>query len=106
MMPGLVTLGKVSIGGKFQTRTHIRSPMPIYDFKCRSCATQFEALVLKKAPKCPKCSSEDLDRLLSVPALHTEGSHQRVMASAKKAERRTGDEKAAAQRQYEQSHDD
>lgn len=106
MMPGPVTLGKVGIGGSFQTRTRLRSPMPIYDFKCRSCATQFEALVLKKTPKCPQCASEDLERLLSMPALHTEGTHQRVMANAKKAERRTGDEKAHAQRQYEQSHDD
>jgi putative FmdB family regulatory protein len=80
--------------------------MPIYDFKCRSCATQFEALVLKKAPKCPKCSGEDLERLLSMPALHTEGTHQRVMSNAKKAELKTAAEKNHAQRQYEQSHDD
>jgi putative FmdB family regulatory protein len=80
--------------------------MPIYDFKCRSCAARFEALVLKKAPKCPKCSSEDLERLLSMPAVHTESTHARVMAKAKKAETQTGVEKGHAQRQYELSHDD
>jgi putative FmdB family regulatory protein len=106
MMPGPVTLGKVGPGGTFQTRTHATSPMPIYDFKCRSCGAQFEALVLKKAPKCPKCSGDDLERLLSTPALHTQGTHQRVMDSARKAELRTSAEKEHAQRQYEQSHDD
>jgi putative FmdB family regulatory protein len=80
--------------------------MPIFDFRCRSCSTRFEALVLKKTPKCPKCSSDDLEKLLSVPALHTEGTHARVMANAKKAEKATGIEKGHAQRQYELSHDD
>jgi putative FmdB family regulatory protein len=80
--------------------------MPIYDFKCRACDNQFEALVLKKAPRCPKCESEDLERMLSMPAVHTEGTHQRVMEKAKKAEKATGAEKAHAQRQYELSHDD
>lgn len=80
--------------------------MPIYDFKCKACGSKFEALVLKKTPKCPKCASEDLDRLLSIPALHTEGTHARVMTNAKKAEMRTSAEKEQAQRQYEQSHED
>jgi putative FmdB family regulatory protein len=80
--------------------------MPIYDFKCRSCAAKFEALVLKKAPVCPKCSSDDLERLLSLPVVRSEGTHQRVMANAKKQEMRTAAEKEQAQRQYEQSHDD
>jgi putative FmdB family regulatory protein len=80
--------------------------MPIYDFKCRACNEQFEALVLKKAARCPKCSSEDLERLLSLPAIHTEGTHQRVMTKAKAAEKKIGEEKGHAQRQYELSHDD
>lgn len=80
--------------------------MPIYDFKCRSCAEQFEALVLKKTPACPKCSGTDLERLLSMPVVHSDGTHQRVMAKAKKQEMRTAAEREQAQRQYEQSHDD
>ena len=105
-MPGPVTLGKVKRGGNLRTHIGLSPPMPIYDFKCRSCSKQFEALVLKKAPKCPECSSEDLERLLSLPAIHTEGTHQKVMAKAKAAEKKTGEEKGHAQRQYELSHDD
>jgi putative FmdB family regulatory protein len=102
----MVTLGKVNAGGNLQTPFGPSTLMPIFDFKCRSCSTQFEALVLKKAPKCPKCSGEDLERLMSLPAIHTEGTHQRVMTKAKAAEKKTGEEKGHAQRQYELSHDD
>ena len=80
--------------------------MPIFEYACKSCGKEFEALVLKKTPRCPKCESEDLERLLSMPAVHTEGTHQRVMEKAKKAEKATGVEKGHAQRQYELSHDD
>jgi putative FmdB family regulatory protein len=43
--------------------------MPIYDYRCSSCGTQFEQLVRsEQAVSCPQCSSRDLDRLMSVTA--------------------------------------
>lgn len=43
--------------------------MPIYEFRCLSCNECFEILVLKKdemiESRCPKCSSEDFERVLS-----------------------------------------
>jgi putative FmdB family regulatory protein len=80
--------------------------MPIYDFKCRQCEHQFEKLVLKKTPACPKCASEDLERLLSLPVVRSEGTHARTMAQAKKKELSTAAEREHAQRQYEASHED
>ena len=80
--------------------------MPLYDFTCRSCNHTFEALVLKRAPRCPQCQSEDLERLLSLPVVHSAGTHQRVMANAKRQEKKTAAEREHAQRQYEASHDD
>ena len=80
--------------------------MPLYDFKCRKCSHEFEALVLKKTPVCPKCGTEDLERLLSLPVVRSEGTHARTMAKAKKAEMKTSAEREQAQRQYEQSHND
>jgi putative FmdB family regulatory protein len=80
--------------------------MPLFDFNCRSCKHSFEALVLKRAPKCPQCGSEDLEKLLSMPVVHSDGTHARVMASAKQAEKKTAAEREHAQRQYEASHDD
>jgi putative FmdB family regulatory protein len=40
--------------------------MPLYDYRCRACRHEFEALVRPPAlPACPSCASADLERLLS-----------------------------------------
>lgn len=42
--------------------------MPLFDFHCRSCGHDFEALVRPGpagAAACPSCQSQDLDKLLS-----------------------------------------
>ena len=44
--------------------------MPLYEYKCRSCDRQFEALVWgSTVPECPSCQSQELDKLLSVFAV-------------------------------------
>ncbi len=46
--------------------------MPIYEFKCSKCQELFELLLLNNAEKidmqCPKCKSEDFERVLSTTA--------------------------------------
>jgi len=44
--------------------------MPIYEYHCPACDHDFETLVRGQGdvPRCPKCKSVDLSRLLSVPA--------------------------------------
>ncbi|MBW1893376.1 MAG: zinc ribbon domain-containing protein [Deltaproteobacteria bacterium] len=43
--------------------------MPIYEFKCLKCDDFFELLVINDDDKtkmaCPKCSSEDFERVIS-----------------------------------------
>ena len=40
--------------------------MPLFDFRCRACDAEFEALVRPSAaPACPRCASADLERLVS-----------------------------------------
>jgi len=39
--------------------------MPIYDFACQHCSTEFENLVLKETDKiqCPECRSDSVQRI-------------------------------------------
>jgi len=40
--------------------------MPIFEYVCRECEHQFEAIVLgSQTPKCPKCESRKLEQQLS-----------------------------------------
>lgn len=46
--------------------------MPLFDFRCRACGREFEALVRAgQPPACPVCRSGDLERQLSLFAVKT-----------------------------------
>ena len=46
--------------------------MPIYEYTCRDCANEFEALVRTgTVPTCPACGSVELEKQLSVFATTT-----------------------------------
>jgi putative FmdB family regulatory protein len=48
--------------------------MPLFEYACRSCDHQFEALVrASETPECPACHGRELERRLSVFAAHTGG---------------------------------
>jgi putative FmdB family regulatory protein len=61
--------------------------MPLYDFRCRGCGHDFEALVRRQDPPtaCPSCGSADVDRQMSVFAV---SSSERTRASADKARKK------------------
>jgi len=41
--------------------------MPIYEYRCSSCGSEFEKLVrASDMPKCPSCQGEKLEKKLSV----------------------------------------
>ena len=53
--------------------------MPIYEFKCLICGHVFELLKLKKENeglemKCPKCSSAEVEKILSTMNIARSGS--------------------------------
>lgn len=60
--------------------------MPIFEYKCRGCGHEFEAVVLPQgsAPSCPECRSEDLERLLSMFAVSSNGTRDMNLKSARK----------------------
>jgi putative FmdB family regulatory protein len=81
--------------------------MPIFEYQCRECGHQFEALVRKTdVPACPSCTSTDLERLLSLPALKTETTRAQAMKAARKRDKAQGTERTIEQLKYERSHND
>lgn len=46
--------------------------MPIYEYKCAKCETQFELLIRgNEEACCPNCGAAELEKLLSVAAIST-----------------------------------
>ena len=81
--------------------------MPIYEYNCRACSNQFEALARgSKVPVSPKCKSEDLEKLLSLPTVKSESTHGLAMQAAKRRDHAQATDQAHEQRKYELSHDD
>jgi putative FmdB family regulatory protein len=49
--------------------------MPIFEYSCKRCEHEFEALVLNgRKPECPKCHSRELSPQLSVFAVSAKSS--------------------------------
>ena len=80
--------------------------MPLFDFSCRTCKHEFEALVRKDVPTCPNCHGTDLERLLSLPVVRGEGTKQRMLGNSKQRDAKQATEREYTQRQYEANHDD
>ena len=81
--------------------------MPIYEYRCKECEREFEALVLKNAePSCPSCGGRDLERLFSLPAVQSSSTRALSMKAARKREKARGTERMIAQHEYEQAHED
>jgi putative FmdB family regulatory protein len=79
--------------------------MPIYDYKCRTCSHEFEELVkLGQTPDCPSCKGNDLEKLLSLPAVSTSGSRASALEKARKRAGAVRKEQQHAQAQYERNY--
>ena len=81
--------------------------MPIFEYSCKSCGHQFETLVRSgSTPSCPACASAELERLTSLPAVRSSGTHALALKAAAKRDKVRGSELARAQREYELHHND
>lgn len=81
--------------------------MPIYEYACDQCGHDFEFLVLgSRTPSCPGCGSEALTRKLSLPRVHSDSTHQRSLAAARKRDQKLGNDRMHERIEYESSHDD
>jgi putative FmdB family regulatory protein len=81
--------------------------MPIFEYRCRSCETQFEMLVRGGATAaCASCGSADLERIFSLPAVSSDNTRARALGAAKRRDAAQAKDKAHEQLKYERSHDD
>jgi putative FmdB family regulatory protein len=81
--------------------------MPIFEYSCRSCGHQFEALVRgRDVPVCPSCGKADLERLFSLPVVRSESTKAKALKAAKKRDSALGTERTQEQLNYERRHND
>jgi putative FmdB family regulatory protein len=81
--------------------------VPIFEYHCESCHHEFETLVRTgDRPACPKCQSTELAKLLSLPAIKSDTTHDLALRSAKKRDQAQASINARVQREYELAHDD
>ena len=85
--------------------------MPIYEYACKACGSQFEHLLLPAAktdPVCPACGSRDLEKLMSGFAQSTrELTKARVKAARKQhAQSKDQKDKQVAEAEYARHHID
>ncbi|MEO5740559.1 MAG: zinc ribbon domain-containing protein [Vicinamibacterales bacterium] len=81
--------------------------MPIYEYECRGCGHQFEFLLLPAhpaAPACPSCKGEDLERVISMFAVSSDGSRKLALNDGRKRAAGVNRDKAHAEAEYQRDH--
>jgi len=82
--------------------------MPIYEFHCRGCGHEFDALVRpqdQEATRCPSCRSEDLERLISSFAVSTDERSQAAIKQSRQRQIKANKEKLVADEEYRKEHE-
>ena len=73
--------------------------MPLFDFRCRSCGREFEALVrASDVPHCPSCKGvklEQLPSMFSVSSLEITKARVRIAKKERRRSRAYRDKKMA-----------
>jgi putative FmdB family regulatory protein len=83
--------------------------MPLYDFSCKNCHHEFEALVRGadfSAIECPKCHGRDVERLVSAPAVSTDDRRQAAAKDSRLRQIRGRKDAIIADEEYRRKHDD
>ena len=81
--------------------------MPMFDFQCRACGKEFEALVRPQDPPatCPQCGSADIDKLLSGFALKTAERSAAAALDSRKRQISANRDKVVADEEYRKEHE-
>ena len=80
--------------------------MPLYDFFCRSCHHEFEALVRSHdVLECPECHGTDLERLLSSFVASSEEGRQKAAKASREQQVRGRRDQLIAEAEYRKQHE-
>jgi len=82
--------------------------MPIYDFRCRACSHEFEALVRAhdtEPTRCPQCHGTDIERLLSTFAVSTAEKRAAAVKQSRERQIKANKEKLVADEEYRKEHE-
>lgn len=81
--------------------------MPLYEFLCRACGVQFEALVRggEHPATCPSCGVADIERLLSSFGVKTAATTKASFEKAKAAQSKVNRDKTIADQERAHHHD-
>ena len=82
--------------------------MPLFDFRCRSCGHEFEALVRPPETSilCPSCQHGDVERMLSGFAVSTDERRSVAAKKSREAQIRGRKDAIIADEEYRRKHDD
>ncbi len=87
-------------------RPYILLGMPLYDFVCKTCRHEFEALVrVNDTPTCPACRGTDLERLLSTFAVDSAERRQAAARDSRRRQIAKRRDSFIAEEEYRQRHD-
>jgi putative FmdB family regulatory protein len=82
--------------------------MPIFEYRCRACGHEFEALILPStgAAVCPSCEGHDLEQLLSLFSVSSESTRQSSLKQARQKNSAIQREKTIADQELVRKHHD
>ncbi len=81
--------------------------MPIYEFECRGCGHRFEQLIIHSTTaECPACQGRDLERLISMFAVDSEGTRTTAQKDGHRRRSQLTRDHNDAEIAYHRKHDD
>jgi putative FmdB family regulatory protein len=80
--------------------------VPLYDFRCRTCGHEFEALVRgNDGTECPACHGSDVERLLSAFVASTDEARQKSAKASRERQIRGRRDQLIADAEYRKQHE-
>ena len=82
--------------------------MPLFEYRCLACGSQFELLILKGSPEpaCPSCGVTTVEKMLSMFAVSSEGTQMRSRQRLGASQRSKADASRKEREHYRHDHHD